>query len=56
MKRIRLGKLERALMKPEVFSLSIFPILWGASFFKARPDVYLWEKVRPLDPFPPPLP
>jgi dTDP-4-amino-4,6-dideoxygalactose transaminase len=54
LKRIRLGKLERALMKPRVFSLSIFPVLWGASFFKARPDVYLWEKVRPLAPFPPP--
>jgi perosamine synthetase len=54
LKRIRLGKLERALMKPSVFSLSIFPILWGASFFNARPDVYLWEKVRPLTPFPAP--
>ena len=54
LKRIRLGRLERALMKPRVFSLSIFPILWGATFFKARPDVYLWEKVRPLTPFPPP--
>jgi perosamine synthetase len=54
LKRIRLGKLERALMKPKVFSLSIFPILWGASFLRARPDVYLWEKVRPLSPFPPP--
>jgi perosamine synthetase len=53
LKRIRLGKLERALMKPRVFSLTIFPILWGASFFSARPDVYLWEKIRPLAPFPP---
>jgi perosamine synthetase len=54
LKRIRLGKLERALMKPKVFSLTIFPILWGASFFKARPDVYLWERVRPLTPLPAP--
>lgn len=53
LKRIRLGRIERALMKPEIFSLTVFPILWGASFFKARPDVYLWEKVRPLEPFPP---
>jgi dTDP-4-amino-4,6-dideoxygalactose transaminase len=51
--RIRTGKLERALMKPRVFSLTVFPVLWGASFFSARPDVYLWEKVRPLTPFPP---
>lgn len=53
LKRIRLGRLERALMKPEIFSLTVFPILWAASFAKARPDVYLWEKIRPLSPFPP---
>ena len=53
LKRLRLGRLERALMRPATFSLTIFPVLWGASFFQARPDVYLWEKVRPLTPFPP---
>lgn len=53
LKRIRLGKLERALMSPRTFSLTIFPVLWAASFAKARPDVYLWEKIRPLYPFPP---
>jgi perosamine synthetase len=52
LKRIRLGKLERALMRPSTFSLTVFPVLWAASFFHARPDVYLWEKVRPLHPFP----
>jgi len=52
LKRLRLGRLERALMSPSVFSLTVFPILWTASFWKARPDVYLWEKVRPLTPFP----
>ena len=53
-KRIRLARVERALMTPRTFSLSVFPILWAASFFEARPDVYLWEKVRPLTPFPAP--
>jgi dTDP-4-amino-4,6-dideoxygalactose transaminase len=53
LKRIRLGKVERFLMRPAVFSLTLFPILWTASWFEARPDVYLWEKVRPLDPAPP---
>ncbi|PYQ19497.1 MAG: hypothetical protein DMF79_12480 [Acidobacteria bacterium] len=51
-KRLRLGRVERALMSPAGFSLAVFPILWTASFWKARPDVYLWEKVRPLAPFP----
>jgi dTDP-4-amino-4,6-dideoxygalactose transaminase len=52
LKRIRLGRLERALMRPSIFSLSVFPVLWAASWFNGRPDVYLWEKVRPLQPFP----
>jgi dTDP-4-amino-4,6-dideoxygalactose transaminase len=53
LKRIRLGRLERALMRPSIFSLTVFPVLWAASLFHARPDVYLWEKIRPLHPFPP---
>ena len=53
LKRIRLGKLERALMRPATFSLTVFPVLWAAAWFGGRPDVYLWEKVRPLQPFPP---
>ncbi len=52
LKRLRLGRVERALMNPVGFSLAVFPILWTASFWEARPDVYLWEKVRPLVPFP----
>ncbi len=50
--RIRAARLERALMRPRLFSTTIFPILWAASFLHARPDVYLWEKVRPLWPLP----
>jgi perosamine synthetase len=51
-RRIRAARLERSLMRPEVFSATVFPILWAASFVHARPDVTLWEKVRPLWPFP----
>jgi dTDP-4-amino-4,6-dideoxygalactose transaminase len=50
--RIRAARLERALMKPSVFSATLFPMLWTASFLRARPDVYLWERVRPLWPLP----
>jgi dTDP-4-amino-4,6-dideoxygalactose transaminase len=52
-RRLRLARLERALVRPEVFSATLYPILWSASWFGIRPDVYLWEKVRPLGP---PLP
>jgi dTDP-4-amino-4,6-dideoxygalactose transaminase len=51
--RLRMARLERALMNPRLFSLTVFPVLWGASFLSARPDVYLWEKVRPLSSFEP---
>ncbi len=53
-KRMRLGRLERRLIAPRGFSLVAFPILWALSFTPWRPDVYLWEKVRPLHPFPAP--
>jgi len=35
-----------------VFTISAFPILWVSSLISASPDVYLWEKIRPLDPLP----
>jgi dTDP-4-amino-4,6-dideoxygalactose transaminase len=50
--RIRAARVERALMRPGLFSATLFPILWTASLFHARPDVYLWEKVRALWPLP----
>jgi perosamine synthetase len=52
-RRLRLARLERALMQPAVFSLGVFPLLWGASLVGARLDAALWEKVRPLHPLPP---
>jgi dTDP-4-amino-4,6-dideoxygalactose transaminase len=52
-RRLQLARMERALMRPDVFSVTLFPILWSAGLFGARPDVYLWEKVRALQPFPP---
>jgi dTDP-4-amino-4,6-dideoxygalactose transaminase len=35
-----------------VFTYSGFPILLAASVWGGRPDVYLWEKVRSLNPLP----
>ena len=52
MHRLRVGQLQRIFTRPRVFSWSAFPVLWAASFFKARPDVYLWESIRPLNPLP----
>jgi perosamine synthetase len=51
--RIRTARLERLFMQPAAFSLTGYPLLLAASLARARADVYLWEKVRALDPFPP---
>lgn len=53
LERIRTGRLERFFMQPLAFSFTGYPLLLAASVLNARPDVYMWEKVRPLDPFPP---
>jgi dTDP-4-amino-4,6-dideoxygalactose transaminase len=53
MERLWKGRLQRIFIKPWVFSISLFPILWVASWIDASPDVFLWEKIRPLDPLPP---
>ena len=52
-KRFAMGKAQRMFVRPDVFTVSLFPVLWLASWFKARPDVYLWEAIRPLEPLPP---
>jgi len=54
MRRLRLGRLQRVFTRPRVFTMTAFPVLWAASWFKARPDVYLWESIRPLEPLPAP--
>lgn len=52
-RRLRLAWLQTTFMRPAVFTYSGFPILWASMLWGGRPDVYLWEKVRPLDPLPP---
>ena len=43
------GKLQHTFIRPGVYTYSGFPIFWAASWMNAKPDVYLWEKVRALD-------
>ena len=50
--RLLVGRLQRIFIKPWVFTISAFPILWVSSLVGANPDVYLWEKIRPLHPLP----
>jgi len=50
--RLLVGRAQRILIKPWVFTISAFPILWVSSLIGANPDVYLWEEIRELDPLP----
>jgi len=50
--RLKLGKAQRVFTRPRVFTLTAYPALLAAALWRARPDVYLWEKIRPLDPLP----
>ena len=52
LRRLQLGRVQRIAIRPRVFSASLFPVMWAASWINATPDVYLWEKIRSLDPLP----
>jgi len=52
LKQLWLGRVQRIAIRPRVFSASLFPVMWGASWINASPDVYLWETIRPLNPIP----
>ena len=54
LRRLQIGRLQRIAIRPRVFSASLFPVMWAASWISATPDVYLWESIRPLDPLPAP--
>src|SRR4051794_6160882 len=51
--RLLMGRLQRIFMKPWVFSISLFPVLWVSALIDANPDVFFWEKIRSLHPLPP---
>jgi dTDP-4-amino-4,6-dideoxygalactose transaminase len=51
-KRLLIGRVQRIGIRPRVFTWSLFPLLWLMSWYRARPDVYLWEHIRRLDPLP----
>jgi dTDP-4-amino-4,6-dideoxygalactose transaminase len=50
--RLFMGRFQRVFMKPWVFSISLFPVLWVSALIDANPDVFFWEKIRTLHPLP----
>jgi dTDP-4-amino-4,6-dideoxygalactose transaminase len=49
---LRAGKWQHTFIRPRVFTYSLFPIWYAASWVNAKPEERLWESVRPLDPLP----
>jgi dTDP-4-amino-4,6-dideoxygalactose transaminase len=46
------GKWQHTFIRPKVFTYSLFPVWYAASWVDAKPEERLWEGVRPLDPLP----
>src|SRR6185369_7404073 len=46
------GKWQHTFIRPKVFTYSLFPLWWAASFTGGKPEERLWEGVRSLDPLP----
>ncbi|HXH05566.1 MAG TPA: aminotransferase class I/II-fold pyridoxal phosphate-dependent enzyme [Vicinamibacterales bacterium] len=53
LRRLWIGRLQRLFVRPAVFTATGFPVLLAASLARKKPDVYLWEPIRRLDPLPP---
>jgi len=49
---LRSGKWQHTFIRPKVFTYSLFPIWYAASWVGAKPEERMWEKVRPLHPLP----
>ena len=49
---LRSGKWQQAFIRPSVFTCSLFPIWYAASWVNAKPEQRLWERIRPLEPLP----
>jgi dTDP-4-amino-4,6-dideoxygalactose transaminase len=50
---LRNGKWQHTFIRPKVFTYSLFPIWYVASWVGAKPEERMWETVRRLDPVPP---
>jgi len=50
---LRVGRWQHIALQPEVFTWTLFPVWFVASFMNAKPEERLWESIRSLDPLPP---
>src|SRR5262249_8164796 len=50
--RLLVGRLQRIFIKPWVFSISLFPVLWVSAWLDSNPHAILWETSRSLHSLP----
>src|SRR5258708_26940777 len=50
---LRSGYWQYTFIRPKVFTWSLFPVWWVASWTDWKPEQRLWGDVRPLHPVPP---
>ena len=50
---LRTGKWQHTFIRPKVFTYSLFPIWYVASWVNAKPEERFWEPISRLDPLPP---
>lgn len=46
------GRVLRLATRPDVFTWTLFPLLYASTRLHWSIDMYFWEKIRPLDPLP----
>ena len=46
------GRVQRISIRPRTFTWTLFPVLWASAHLHVKPDVFLWEKIQPLEPLP----
>ncbi len=51
--RLWKGRVMRIATRPPIFTWTLFPLMYAGSRLHWRLDMYFWERIRPLDPFPP---
>jgi perosamine synthetase len=49
---LKSGRWQHTFIRPKVFTFSLFPVLYAASWMNAKPEQRLWEPVRSLAPLP----
>jgi perosamine synthetase len=51
--RLWRGRVQRIATRPDTFTWTLFPLLYTSTRLHWSLDMYFWERIRSLDPFPP---